>query len=262
MKIDLKKKISFFVVGFFIIMGSIIFGIVFIHNNLVRNYKIKINNFINKQIRYFGYSVLDYIYSFEDDLKYLFLGKDIESFLQDETLTQNNYESFRRFFEKYEDLVEELVFYNEDLAARSFYKDKHNYYVLGDLEYGRHNCIFKEKPEVYNINFKITYILPIADENGKVVLNLLAKLNLSKFIRRELKQYYIIKPAWNWFLHLESEKTEIFYTEEGFLPPKTFFVSDLNHISEELNQGIEGSFEHSIIYRNKITDVFSHYFFK
>jgi PAS domain S-box-containing protein len=260
MKNDFKRKIYIFVAIFIALMLALAISIFIINRKLVLNHQHQTNYVVERQIKYLGHSIHDHVLSFKHELRYLVSSEDFSVLLKTNSIDNESYRSLKLFFEKYSDILDNISIYDKNYRSRKITRNKYNYYFISDIRTESYDYIFKEKPKTYNVDFHISYLLPILNANGEVILNMVAKINLPKFIQQELMQQYSGKSSWNWFLHPSTRNMEVFYAEEGMVDIDSFKPGKIDFISEQIKQGYQGAVAHNIDFRNKSISVLSNYY--
>ena len=189
---------------------------------------------MNHQVLNIGEEIELKINSVEDDIVYT---------ITSGALSKTD-KSIKRFLYKYQDIVKTISIYDTNKSA------KYNFSDLNDftkVEFESNVQSLNKKMEIIEENGIKYIIIPYFDDNSIVLKNYKVEIDIENLIINSMKDFYVNGEYWTWYVDNHKELIPIEYSEEKILNNK-FYLSEANHIINDLENGIKGFITNSVIY--------------
>jgi signal transduction histidine kinase len=175
----------------------------------------EIGEFIFRQIIQCGKSVEESYSEFETSVKYDYSTRDLKYFfsktpylLSGEDLSKyvtGEVTRIRQFYSKNQELVSEILIFNDSLYRRIF-RGHENYFEVSSPKNLPSKATLSDRAEYVVENGNLYYVHPIRNLQGVINAAIKFKLNIPDFLRKHFEKFYIGKNSWSWAI---DEKGEI-----------------------------------------------------
>jgi len=189
---------------------------------------------MNHQVLNIGEEIELKINSVEDDIVYT---------ITSGALSKTD-KSIKRFLYKYQDIVKTISIYDTNKSVKYNFSDLNNF---TKVEFESNVQSLNKKMEIIEENGIKYIIIPYFDDNSIVLKNYKVEIDIENLIINSMKDFYVNGEYWTWYVDNHKELIPIEYSEEKILNNK-FYLSEANHIINDLENGIKGFITNSVIY--------------
>ena len=233
--------------------------IFFSFNQILKTQEKSAYSMLSKQAQICGKNVEDNVFEFENDLMYQMSIIPFHIFLTNKSITDITKAQiqFKRFYIKYQNFISSIEIYNQNYY-RTFHKNKDNYFILSSLSHNKNQKKLYTEIYINRNNNIVSYFRPVMNK-GKVIANLKFDFNISKYLKKELENFYTAKESWNWIIG-EDEKVLTFVYSENSLTTNELKIDNISKIKNALNKNLKGSLKQTGFFKKKKINLFSAYY--
>ncbi len=186
----MKKLYLFLAV---IILGLIslagYFYVILIENELDSQAHLMMN-----QVRICGNNIKQSAELLEQDLRYITDLEDWDDFFNEGKNYNSHRTRIRRFYTMFDELIDSIYFKSNNVTLAA-YLSAQNYYSVKMIDAGTENFIHKKRIALADSN-NTRLIMPIYNEDGAIIGNILVYLNTENYILHEFSHFYIGPDSW------------------------------------------------------------------
>ncbi len=237
--------------GLFI--SIIIFKVFLIKNQAVHNEKQR----LEKQILLIGRQIENSWREFESEVVYNNSTGFTNTLLLSPSLSEHDRKKIKRFYAKYQNLIEEIEIYNDNYS-RKIHKDANNYYQLSELKANSNNRLIHNSRTIHLIGDDKCLYVPIYGQQSKIIGNLRIELNINEFIRNIFSDYYIGRESWKWILE-NGKLVDVIYSENS-VDIKNIKIDNLEPIKKSIDDNLKNISTHHINYQENKSKILSAYY--
>lgn len=196
-------------------------------------------NFLINQTQICSYEIETTVDNFQNELNYILFSENISQFFTQPEVAQNATKKFELIYTKYQDLVVNILLYDNRRNVFSLFRDSKKD-ILTDNFISHVQKDIKPRELVESIDGSEYCFLPVFSDN-MVVGNVQVGLDYQRFITSIFEKYHVENIQWQWLID-----------EEGRLvlnnvAKKELVVPQLNDITGNLSEGFMGSMQHTVL---------------
>lgn len=209
-------------------------------------------SFLLKQTQLCGEEIEKVGSQFVSDLNRILFLDDITQFFDNEEIMQRGAKNLEIFYSKYDNLIKNILLYDNKKNVFSLYKDNNNNFISDT--YTTHNqreLVPREKISIEKN--KYVFFLPIINNNF-VTGNIATTIDYIHYINSVFEKSHIENTQWQWLVN-NKEEIIINNFSGGELQ-----INQLLRITDDLNKGFQGALTHSVLINNKDEKVISAYY--
>ena len=210
-------------------------------------------NFLMKQTQIIGYEIENTGYRFESDFNYIPFSGNLDVFFEDENIWTSVIKQFETFYLRYENLVTNILFYDNNKNVFSLFRDRTNKFITDT--YTSHNQLdLVSRDTIIFKNKEYLYYLPVF-ENNEVIGNLVVTINYVNYIKSVFDKSYIEDIQWQWLINTNGK---ILYFKIS--PTDKIDIRDVDQIADEITRGAQNTIQHIAFKNGEKTEIISAYY--
>lgn len=238
----MKNRHIVIVVGVLLVLVA---GLVGSFWSLTVYYKRSTFDFLQKQARIIGRNLENTAFEFDESLKYVTTTGQLERFLVPGNGDIAVIDAIRRFYSKHQDIISSIEIYGVD-ASRTVGRGKDNYFKVSPLRTNAELRGLRLHSEVISGEEGLMFIAPIYNQLGNAVANISVTLDLPRFLKQQLLNYYIGEDAWTWCLDSRGRMLTVLYSGGRERGLEGFRAFGEEGIQRDIARQLEGTLEHSL----------------
>ncbi len=212
---------------------------------------------LQKRVKICANHIEDYYQDFKEEVDYLvdINQSDILSVDENSELIKR----IKRIFLKYDKIISTVRIYDIMGNMVVVNKDSYNYFKIYRVNNSNTRNIVST-PRVIMEGMRYKYTVPFTNKNGYAYANISFSLSIPTFIGSEFSDYYLGNESWQFLLNSEGSVLNVKYSEKDISEDTLIKISDEAFIKDEINKGLEGVTNNSIVLKNEKIDLLSVYY--
>jgi signal transduction histidine kinase/CheY-like chemotaxis protein len=229
----------------------------FYYNTLYKNQISYVSELLDQQAQIVGITVEKVDGTFASDLNKTIIDPKPTLFFSDKRMEDRVQiiEKMKIFFSKYEDFVTEIRFndrkLNEFTLTKQNEKDENKFLETPTVLQVQGKIYDRET--IIKYNDKYAFILPVLNEEGDVISNIVATVDYEKYFNSIFSSYFIIGEQWQWVI---SDSSEMVFRNN----PDITQYSQLDKITSEVQGQHNGNLKHYATIKGTKKEILSSYF--
>ncbi len=211
-------------------------------------------DFLLKQTQICGYELEQAEREFRSDASKILFSYNLSSLFEDNELQTKTINQFEIFYNKFDQLVTQIMIYDNQKNVLSIIKDKSNQF-LHDSYHMHTQKELEPREEIVSVDNTTFYCLPFFKDN-RVVGNIVVSIDYINYINWVFEKSHLGSTQWQLLLALDEEATIL----SNNLTNKELEITQLNKISDDLFGGFLGTLKHSIILDGEEQEIISAYY--
>ena len=234
-----------------VLIAVIIINIIF-HLDISKQQINLYKDILLKQIQICGIEIERTGFEFENEINHILFSDDIAGIFDNIEEKESSINKFELFYSKYEDLITNLIIYDNFNNVFSLFKDKRDRFIVDNyVTHKQKNLI--QKDQLILKNGEYLFYLPVFKENA-VYGNIVVATSLNNYINSVFDNYHLENIQFQWLINTEGE-----ILTNNLAEDKIEF-SDLQIITEDIIEGNEGFIKHSMVVNNIEEGLISAYY--
>jgi len=210
--------------------------------------------FLLKQTQICGYEIEQTEQEFRSDANKILFNNNLASFFEETEAQGKSINQLEIFYSKYQELITQILIYDNQKNVFSIFKDKKNQYITdvytahdqGELQP-------REKIET-NDNYTLFY-LPVFKDNV-VTGNIVISVDYINYINWVFEKSHLGSIQWQWLVKLGDESSII----SNNLTDDELNITQFLKITDELFEGFQGTLKHAIIQEGEEQEIISAFY--
>jgi signal transduction histidine kinase/DNA-binding response OmpR family regulator len=211
-------------------------------------------DFLLKQTQICGYEIEQTEQDFRSDANKVLFNYDFPMLFVDEEVRNKSINQLENFYSRYQQLVVEIMIYDNQKNVFSIFKDKKNQFIT-DIYKSHAQRELEPREKVETIDKNTYFYLPVFKDNV-VTGNVVIGVDYVQYINWVFEKSHLGSTQWQWLIDLQEEPIII----SNNLTDEELNLTQFYKISDDLFEGFQGTLRHSIIQEEEEEEIISAYY--